>query len=328
MNTDQLSISVVVPCYNGAAEIGATLDALLAQTLKPIEIIVVDDGSSDNSHAVAAAYGGSVKVIRQLNAGAAVARHQGVLASQGEIVVFNDTGDISHLNRLQRLHDALVAHRQCVAAYGVTGTDASTSPKVSYETGRPLDGSFYVVEDTLNVYLRQCWPLAVGMNLAVRQEFARKCIAIPASFKAANDYAFQVRLAAEGPFVKVEEVLLDYEPTAGGISAKLGFARQRAYALIAAAEVFRESQRKESLDVVGFTNRVEIEWPDIWLRLYVAGEKKLRGKIFKIGWMHGRLSRLPARAWWAIDAIESEGLVSQQPMVVKLVKLVRGFISR
>ena len=324
MSTTVQTISVVMPCYNGAKALAKTIDALLAQTMPPSEIIVVDDGSTDNSHEIAARYGRPIKVIRQKNAGAAVARREGVLAASGDIIVFNDTGDLSRPDRLRRLHDALVAHPECVAAYGVTGAPTSTvEQSISFETGRPLDGSVHVVEDVLNRYLRQCWPLAVGMNLAVRQEYARKCIKIPASFKAANDYAFQIHLAAEGSFAKVEEILLDYEPTVGGISASFGFTKQRAFALKAAALVFEKECRKVGVDAAGFKNRVGIEWPDIWIRLSLTGETLLRGDVANIGLRYADRLWMPFKIWWAVDKAEQDGLLDGYRYLSLAIKLLR-----
>lgn len=324
MSATAQKISVVMPCYNGAHELHKTIEALLVQTMPPSEIIVVDDGSTDNSHEVAASYGHPVKVIRQENAGAAVARREGVLAASGDIIVFNDTGDLSRPDRLRRLHDALVAHSECVAAYGVTGAPSSTlEQSISFETGRPLDGSVHVVDDVLNRYLRQCWPLAVGMNLAVRREYARKCINIPASFKAANDYAFQIHLSAEGSFVKVEEVLLDYEPTVGGISAKFGFTKQRAYALKAAALVYDSLQGRADLDVKGFRDRVGTEWPDIWIRLLLAKESNLRDEVRVIGFRYAKWMSLPSRTWWALDKVEREGLLGDGSKMAVSVRILR-----
>lgn len=327
MDITKQTISVVMPCYNGAHELAKTIDALLVQTMPPSEIIVVDDGSTDGSHEIASAYGPPVKVIRQQNAGAAVARREGVFAATSDIIMFNDTGDVSRPDRLRRLHDALLAHPECVAAYGVTASPASREGIISPETGRALDGSVHVVSDALNRYLRQCWPLAVGMNLAVRSGFARQCINIPESFKAANDYAFQIHLAAEGAFVKVEEVLLDYEPSAGGISANFGFTKQRAYALKAAAVVFEKVRTRPDVDVEGFKNRIGIEWPDIWIRLLLAKDSTLLDDVKKVGLSYAKWLSLPVRFWWAFDKVEREGLLRRGSKLAVSVRTFRWCLS-
>jgi glycosyltransferase involved in cell wall biosynthesis len=85
---DQLSISVVIPVYNGAATLSAGLRALQEQTRPPDEIIVVDDGSTDGSTDIARGFG--IRVISQPNAGSAAARNRGAQAARGDILLFTD----------------------------------------------------------------------------------------------------------------------------------------------------------------------------------------------------------------------------------------------
>jgi glycosyltransferase involved in cell wall biosynthesis len=95
-------VSCIVPVYNGEAYLGAALDSILAQTWRPLEIIVVDDGSTDGSAAVAETYGAIVRVIRQANAGCAAARNAGLAAATGEFVAFLDADDVWHPEKLDR----------------------------------------------------------------------------------------------------------------------------------------------------------------------------------------------------------------------------------
>ena len=88
------NISVIVPTYNRAGMIRETLDAILSQTLPPDEVIVVDDGSLDDTHAVLAVYGARVKTVRIPNSGDLVARNVGVKAATGRFVAFCDSDDL------------------------------------------------------------------------------------------------------------------------------------------------------------------------------------------------------------------------------------------
>jgi glycosyltransferase involved in cell wall biosynthesis len=90
---EQPAVSVVIPCYNGAAFLREALGSVLAQTWPVLEAIVIDDGSTDDSANVAAAFGAPVRVLRQPNRGESVARNRGVRESRGEWVAFLDADD-------------------------------------------------------------------------------------------------------------------------------------------------------------------------------------------------------------------------------------------
>lgn len=85
-----MSVSIIVPTFNGAARIGNCLEALLPQTVAiNAEILVVDDGSTDSTAAVVSKYSG-VRLISQANAGPAAARNRGALETKGSIILFTD----------------------------------------------------------------------------------------------------------------------------------------------------------------------------------------------------------------------------------------------
>jgi len=87
-------VSVIIPAFNARLHIGAALSSVLDQDYPNLEIIVVDDGSSDETSKEALRYGERVRVIRQANAGPAAARNRGVSASRGELLAFIDADDV------------------------------------------------------------------------------------------------------------------------------------------------------------------------------------------------------------------------------------------
>lgn len=95
------SIAVVIPVYNGAKYLREAIDSVLAQTLPPIDIIVVDDGSTDDSLAVARTYP-SVRVIAQKNAGVSTSRNRGVATTSAAWIAFLDQDDYWAPEKLQR----------------------------------------------------------------------------------------------------------------------------------------------------------------------------------------------------------------------------------
>jgi glycosyltransferase involved in cell wall biosynthesis len=88
------TISVVIPCYNGARFIRETLESVRAQTRPVLEVIVVDDGSTDDSAAIAESFGPLVRVIRQPNQGESVARNRGIDEAKGDWIAFLDADDL------------------------------------------------------------------------------------------------------------------------------------------------------------------------------------------------------------------------------------------
>lgn len=88
------SISVVIPCFNSSPYLSKTIGSVLAQTVSPLEIIVVDDGSTDQSVRVLESYQGQIHIVRQKNLGVSWARNRGVNEALGSWVAFLDSDDI------------------------------------------------------------------------------------------------------------------------------------------------------------------------------------------------------------------------------------------
>lgn len=105
------NVSVVMPVYNGSRYLDRALQSVVAQTVEPLELIVVDDGSSDGSEEIARAYQAPfpVKVIRQDNRGQSAARNEGVRLASGEFVAFLDQDDEWRRRHLELLARPLEA---------------------------------------------------------------------------------------------------------------------------------------------------------------------------------------------------------------------------
>jgi glycosyltransferase involved in cell wall biosynthesis len=88
-----LSYSVVIPAYNAERTLSESVESVVRQALPPLEIIVVDDGSSDSTAAVAQGFGG-VRVITQANAGPGSALNAGIAAAGGDVLAFLDADDV------------------------------------------------------------------------------------------------------------------------------------------------------------------------------------------------------------------------------------------
>lgn len=104
-------VSVVIPAYNAERTLLQTLDSVLGQTVRELEIIVVDDGSMDSTSTVAASSGDPrIRVVRQANAGHAGARNSGVAVARGRYVAFLDSDNVWVPDKLERQLSWLEAH--------------------------------------------------------------------------------------------------------------------------------------------------------------------------------------------------------------------------
>jgi glycosyltransferase involved in cell wall biosynthesis len=113
------TISAIIPAYNAAAFIGSAIESALAQTCPPVEIIVVDDGSTDDTAEVVRQFAEPVRLLTQTNGGPAAARNHAARAASGEWLAFLDADDLWLPQKLEReiafISDASVAIVHCLA---------------------------------------------------------------------------------------------------------------------------------------------------------------------------------------------------------------------
>jgi glycosyltransferase involved in cell wall biosynthesis len=102
-------VSVVVPAHNAASYLVDTVESALAQTYAPLEVVVVNDGSSDDTASVAASLGDRITYLEQANAGPAAARNTALRVARGELVAFLDADDLWAPTRVERCVEILQA---------------------------------------------------------------------------------------------------------------------------------------------------------------------------------------------------------------------------
>jgi glycosyltransferase involved in cell wall biosynthesis len=99
---EQPLISCIVPVFNGERYLREALDSILAQTYRPLEIVIADDGSTDGTAAVVATFGDQVRYIRQANQSPSSARNLGIRVASGDFIAFLDADDLWHPEKLER----------------------------------------------------------------------------------------------------------------------------------------------------------------------------------------------------------------------------------
>ncbi len=129
-------VSVIIPTYNNAEFLSQAIESVIAQTHKDIEIIVVDDGSTDNTRDVMQGYAGRAIYIRQENAGPSKARNAGILRAKGEYIAFLDADDVWFPNKIEEQLKTLqidsniaLIYSQAVVFNSHTGRELGISPK-------------------------------------------------------------------------------------------------------------------------------------------------------------------------------------------------------
>ena len=112
------SISVMIGVYNAAQYLGEAIESALTQTLRPLEVVVVDDGSTDESAEVARGFGEPVVVVRQENAGNGAARNHAVRLASGDVFAFLDADDRFTPTKLELQWRALEADPELDVVFG------------------------------------------------------------------------------------------------------------------------------------------------------------------------------------------------------------------
>jgi hypothetical protein len=138
-------VTCVIPAWNAAETIARAIASALGQTAPPIEIIVVDDGSTDRTAEIVGSIGGTVRLIRQANAGGECARNRGIAAASGEFIALLDADDIWLPEKLQR-QLAVFSERLelgivgCLVMNVGDSDDPGVQSQLSRYGGRPVPG--------------------------------------------------------------------------------------------------------------------------------------------------------------------------------------------
>lgn len=152
----QASISVIVPTFDSARFIGEALDSILAQTLQPEQIIVVDDGSTDNTAEVVARYKDRrIQYIRQPHAGVASARNTGLDAARGEYIAFLDADDRWRPIYVEMMHAYLSEDPAAASVFG-------NFVRFQHSTGKLLGEQFHLYPEIKRPALLKDAPYAHG----------------------------------------------------------------------------------------------------------------------------------------------------------------------
>lgn len=182
------TFTVLIPAYNSAATLQAAIESGLAQTHPPQEILVVDDGSSDDTAVLAEAFGEPVRVVRKSNGGTASARNLGIAEACGDVVAFLDADDYYLPTHLEEIATALRLQPQLSGV----ATDAELRG-----TGRSWRNSDYWPQGAPRDRIDLRTPL-IFCALGIRRDVLRNIGPFDSRFHILEDVEMRHRLVCAG----------------------------------------------------------------------------------------------------------------------------------
>ena len=215
-------VSIIIPTYNCSQYLPLAITSVLTQTYKDYEIIVVDDGSTDNTRAVLAEFGQAITYISQENRGPGAARNAGINVSRGDYLVFLDADDLLLPEMLETLGVHLTGHPEVDVAYCdgyLINTDRREKEWVGSfsETGF-LDPTLGDSTHSLLVLVgRNAFPIHAAM---VRRTKVLEigCFDEDRKLMVFADWDFWYRLAHQCRFAFIDKKLVLYRMVESGIS--------------------------------------------------------------------------------------------------------------
>lgn len=212
------SFSIVIPAYQAAAHIGRALESVLAQTVPPLEIIVSDDGSTDDLPGALAPYRDRIQVVRGPNGGLPVARNRGFRAASGEFVANLDADDVLYAEWLAAVGE-LAAARPDLDILATNGYRVSGKRRDCYSDHRP-----FATEDQRRAILRTNF---IPNLFAVRRTRFLDVGGFDEEIVSAWD--LWLRLLVDNSRAGcVDEALFEYRVRQGSLSTALGYGPETA----------------------------------------------------------------------------------------------------
>lgn len=217
-------VSVIVPAYNAEATLAETLASIVAQSYSKLEIVIVDDGSTDRTTVIATAFTQAdprARLLSIANGGVAIARNTGIAASSGAFVAPIDADDLWHPDYLEKLVRRML--------------EAPVPPAFAYAACRLLDPASNVIGSGLNamaegklIYrMLYCNLVGNGSGMVIAREAIDAVGGYDPRLHAAGaqgyeDYLLQLMLASQGPACAAGEFLVGYRQSAEAMSCDVG----------------------------------------------------------------------------------------------------------
>jgi glycosyltransferase involved in cell wall biosynthesis len=203
-------VSVIIPTYNSGSLVAEGVDSVLAQTVVPAEVIVVDDGSRDDTRARLAPYRDRIRYVFQENQGVSAARNHGLRRASCEFVAFLDADDAWHPRKIERQTEAL-ARRPELGLLGTAVFDwpARVLPAVCHPGPEP------VVVPWRKLVVKNYFTTS---SVLVRRRVVERVGTFDTRMQGPEDHDFWLRAAEVAPVANLPVPLTGYRTVAGSLS--------------------------------------------------------------------------------------------------------------
>lgn len=217
------SVSVIIPAYNAAWCIRRAVDSVLAQEFREFELIVVDDGSNDDTAAILATYGDAVRLVSKANGGLSSARNAGLAAAKGRYVAFLDADDWWLPTKLTRQIERMEGRPDLVFCSTSTGVQTPEGQRLpDWRCGDGQDSTLAQIFAT-NAYIA-----GSGSAVMARREAFTEAGDFDETLPSLEDIDMWMRLAALGAYACIDETLTIIEKRSSSMSGNLDVMRSAA----------------------------------------------------------------------------------------------------
>lgn len=200
-------ISIIIPVYNSEQYLAECLDSIIAQTYTNIEIVLVNDGSTDNSLAVLEKYqktDNRIKIINQPNAGVTIGRKNGVFSASGKWILFSDSDDTMPANALETLANMVLDDKTDIVIGHVAFTGSFKWPY--REQNRVYSRKQYLKALSMNKV--HCGPVSKLIKASL---FTEKCFSCPKEIVCGEDKIMNMLLGSNAnKIVQIKEAVYNY----------------------------------------------------------------------------------------------------------------------
>jgi glycosyltransferase involved in cell wall biosynthesis len=254
MTMDQpVLVSVIIPAYNAERTIAETLDSVLSQSYGNVEVLVVDDGSTDRTAEIVRQYQPRVSYFYQENSGScAVPRNTGILHSRGELLSFIDADDLMTPSRIGRQVDFLTRHPSVALVISDYQNFSSSgmSPNTHFATCRPLMDILghrpeTVLDNALAMLVEDFFGIAGSFMM--RRNLLERVPGFEPTLRASEDFHFLYRLARHTPVGVINDVGMHrrmHESNMTGDSVRMMRESMRACSMLRETETNPEARRR------------------------------------------------------------------------------------